>query len=75
VSSIWDRNPRLGPALCSDSYLEMGGVRLVKPIRDKPHGASNGDERPNPENATQLAMPQTFNAQPQPDQHNNWGYE
>jgi hypothetical protein len=33
ASSIWDRNPRLGPALCSDSYLEMRGVCLAARLR------------------------------------------
>jgi hypothetical protein len=64
-----------GAALAYSRWFDLLLRGLVKPIRDKPQGASNGDERPNPENAAQLARPHTFNAQPQPDQHNNWGYE
>jgi hypothetical protein len=48
---------------------------VIKPIRDKPQGSSNGDKRPNRENAGKLAMFEAFKAQPQPNQHNNWGYE
>jgi hypothetical protein len=40
---------------------------LSNPIRGKPQVASNDQERPNPENGTQLPTPHTFNAQPQPD--------
>jgi hypothetical protein len=41
-----------------------------KPIRDKPQSASNGDERPNRENAAQSAVLQAIQTQPQPSQHN-----
>jgi len=34
----------------------------VKPVRGKPQTASTDQERLNPENGTQLAMPHTFNA-------------
>jgi hypothetical protein len=46
-----------------------------KPVRDKPQYASNGDERPNRENSGQLAVLQAIQTQPQPSQHNEWGYE
>jgi len=49
--------------------------RLLKPSRDKPQRASNGDERPNRENSGQLAVLQAIQTQPQPSQHNERGYE
>jgi hypothetical protein len=55
------------------SLTVAGG--LLKPIRDKPQCASNGDERPNRENATQLAVFQSFQAQPQPDEHHGGSYK
>jgi hypothetical protein len=55
--------------------VRRSGALKVKPVWDQPQGASNGDERPNRENAIQLAMFQAFQAQPQPDQHDSWGYE
>jgi hypothetical protein len=51
------------------------GEGLLKPIRDKPQCASNGDERPNRENSGQLSVLQAIQTQPQPSQHNEWGYE
>jgi hypothetical protein len=51
------------------------GEALLKPIRDKPQCASNGDERPNRENSGQLAVLQAIQTQPQPSQHSEWGYE
>ena len=60
--------------LCRIEDFE-GWERLLKPIRDKPQGASNGDERPNRENAAQPAVLQAIQTQPQPSQHNERGYE
>jgi hypothetical protein len=48
----------------------MGVSAYSKPIRDKPQSASNGDERPNRENAAQPAVLQAIQTQPQPSQHN-----
>src|SRR5215831_370152 len=54
---------------------KMGVSAYSKPIRDKPQSASNGDERPNRENAAQPAVLQAIQTQPQPSQHNEGGYE
>jgi hypothetical protein len=56
-------------------FLIAGVDGLFKPIRHKPQSASNGDERPNRENAPQPAVLQAFQTQPQPSQHNERGYE
>ena len=57
------------------SKARVLGEGLLKPIRNKPQCASNGDERPNRENSGQLAVLQAIQTQPQPSQHNERGYE
>ena len=47
----------------------------VKPIRGQPQAASNGQERPNPENLTHPAMPHPSQAQQQPYHDKKRGYD
>jgi hypothetical protein len=54
-------------ALLVPSEIVAGLIWCFKPVRNKPQAACNDQERPNPENGTQLATPHNFSAQPQPD--------
>ena len=47
----------------------------IKPVRGQPQGASNGQERPDPEDFTHLAVPYPFQAQQQSDHDKQWGYD
>jgi hypothetical protein len=47
----------------------------VKPVRGQPQAANDGQERPDPEDFTHLAMPHALEAQPQSDHDKRWGYD
>ena len=52
------------PLLAYSRWFDLLPRSLSNPIRGEPQAASNEQERPNPENGTQLAKPHAFNAQP-----------
>jgi hypothetical protein len=54
-------------------YRSMRGLLEVKPVRGQPQTTSKRKERPNPEDATQLAL-QAFQAKPEADHDKKWSY-
>ena len=64
-TAVADLRRASAPAAGVPGLVARTNLLKLKPVRGQPKAASKGQERPDPEDATQLAMQGTFCAQPQ----------